>query len=641
MRMNCMRWNWPRTVQYAVGVAHTIVAVIFFTSVVQAPSVVLDIPFDKMVITDELESAPEYQATLRNPDLGIAGSVEIVTDGRHGAGAFADLKKRVRLGDFAGLAADARSVLARNINSGLAYEIVGTAHFLAGRYDAAEAAFKTALEVESGQSGPLAKLGVVYLQMGDTEAAEATLQEAVKINPADRFANQRLGILYEQAGNTEKAIFHYTQGLQGTDANYLGVAVNLGALLNSRQGYAETLRILEQRVPLDSHRVDAQHILGVAYLGTGNYASAQTRFEQVLALNPDFRPALLGESMAARGLGKHNRAAKIVDRLIAKYPEWPAAHTERGQVLLGMDKLDQAASAFKHAQQLGADRALIGKLLTTVYVKHSAPAQAEAVLNDLIRTGDADPDIYGKLSELRLARGDAIAGERALKDGIRKFPSSAYLIFRLGSYLGALRRYPEAIALFNQALTLSPDDPTVLQALSLAKARRGDLAGSAATAQRLYNRSPRNRDIALLYATRLQADKQDEKAIEVYRAILDFAPDDALTLNNLAYLLAEHGHLKEAIRHATRAVQLADNNGRVLDTLGWVRYRQGRHAEALKTFNRAIKLTPDAASIHYHKGLALAGLGREDEATKAIGKALSMNPNASWAGDAKTRLSDR
>ena len=604
----------------------------------QATSLVRDMPFDRFVISDESETAPEYRSSLPTEGLTATGSPEIATEGRRGARAFADLQKRIAGGDFKALAEEARALLASQPDAGLAYEIIGTAHFLAARYDDAQAAFETALSVESGQSGPWSKLGIVHLQKGDIAAAKQALRTAVEINPADRDAHQRLGMLYEQAGDADQAIRHYTRGLQGAEPGYLGVAVNLATLLNNQRLYAEALRALAPRLPLSVRLPDAQHVLGTAYLGTGDYVQAQRRFERALEIKPDYHPALLGLSMAARGNSDYDRALAVVDQILAKYPKWPAAHTERGQVLLGMGQHDQAISAFQRAQSLGASRTLIAKLLTVAYVKHGKPAQAEAMLYDLVRSDDADAEIYSRLSELRLARGDAGGGERALNDGIEKFPSSAFLRFRLGSYLAALRRYPDAIGEFERALTLAPNDPTVLQSLSLAQARSGDFAGSVNTAGQLYEQNRFNRDYALLYATRLQAAGRNQQAIDVYRAILTSTPDDALTLNNVAYLLAEQEQFKDAIRYATRAAELAASNGRVLDTLGWVRYRQGRHETALEIFERAIRLAPDAASIRYHKGLALAAMGRKQDAGKAMREALSMAPNADWAGDAEAVL---
>ena len=153
MRDDDLTHPWAHGVKAAIRLAYAWALVGISPCLALATSLIDEVPLDSYVITDELESTPDYQSALRQAGMAVTGRPEIVTEGRRGAQAFVDLEKRVRLNDFAGLAQDAHTVLVRIPKSGLAYELIGIGHFLATRYDKAETAFKSALRVESGQSG--------------------------------------------------------------------------------------------------------------------------------------------------------------------------------------------------------------------------------------------------------------------------------------------------------------------------------------------------------------------------------------------------------------------------------------------------------------------------------------------------------
>lgn len=66
-------------------------------------------------------------------------------------------------------------------------------------------------------------------------------------------------------------------------------------------------------------------------------------------------------------------------------------------------------------------------------------------------------------------------------------------------------------------------------------------------------------------------------AMEIYRVVLERDPRHAMTCNNLAYYLMEHGgDLAEAERLLTIAFAERPDTASILDSLGWLRYKQGR-----------------------------------------------------------------
>ena len=100
--------------------------------------------------------------------------------------------------------------------------------------------------------------------------------------------------------------------------------------------------------------------------------------------------------------------------------------------------------------------------------------------------------------------------------------------------------------------------------------------------------------------------KEYDKAIARYRRIIELAPDDTVALNNLAYVLVEHGGApKEALAHAERAYRVSKQAPLITDTLGWVYHKLGDNLTAaayLEHAQRALPAHPDvlihAATVH-------------------------------------------
>lgn len=568
------------------------------------------------------------------------GAPVIATRGRPDAERFEGLPGLLARGDHEALLARARTVLGERPRSGLAHEVLGTAHFLAGRLDAAAEALRRATELAPEQPGPWSKLGILQLARGEPEDAERSLQRAVALDPADRFAHQRLGMLYEEGGDLDQAIHHYRRGLEGTGPEYLGVAVNLADLLNRTGRPQEAIEVLTPRAPLETALLDAHLVLGAAYLAAGQPTRADLRFGRARALAPDEPRALLGQGMAALQGGAPAAALEHLDRLVEAAPDSALAHQKRGESLLALNQPEEAADAFGRAVALGADRLAMDKRLARYYLDTGNQDAARALYADLAADGVADAEVHARLSELQLAAGDPEQALRTLRSGLEAIPDNAYLHFRLGSLLAALQRYEDGREQLEIAARLAPEDPLVLRTLSLARGRTGDRAGAVEAAERLHRLRPDLPAASLLYAMQLTAAERLGEAEGVYRAIVRRAPENAVALNNLADLLVRTGRPGDAVDPARRAAALEPENGRILDTLGWALHRHGRHAEARETLDRAAALAPERPVIQYHRGQVLAVLGESQAARAALDAALAAAPEADWAEEARRTLNE-
>ena len=119
-----------------------------------------------------------------------------------------------------------------------------------------------------------------------------------------------------------------------------------------------------------------------------------------------------------------------------------------------------------------------------------------------------------------------------------------------------------------------------------------------------------------------QALNQFSQAISSYRIVVQERPNDAVTINNLAYLLADDERTcAEAFTLASRAIEIVSVPGSstdlrwsFLDTLGVAALKCKRFEEAFQTFSEALKLNPNDLNLLIGFAEAAVGVGRPGDA---------------------------
>ena len=154
-------------------------------------------------------------------------------------------------------------------------------------------------------------------------------------------------------------------------------------------------------------------------------------------------------------------------------------------------------------------------------------------------------------------------GDRELREGAGNVePDSREagdLYLRMGETYRRKGDAESAIASLTWASQLLPDQPVVMGTLALV----------------------------------LDGSGKKEEAERAYRATLQLDPDDAIAMNNLAFLLAERGEdLDQALALARRAAELVPEDADVIDTAGWVQLKRKQTDAAIGLFAKAVGREP-------------------------------------------------
>src|SRR6476661_4527175 len=133
-------------------------------------------------------------------------------------------------------------------------------------------------------------------------------------------------------------------------------------------------------------------------------------------------------------------------------------------------------------------------------------------------------------------------------------------------------------------------------------------------------------DEAVSFAIILQKSEQLVAAREVYRRVLEMAPDHPRALHYAGVLAHQQGRNEEALTLIERSVALMPDQADWYSNFGIVYQSGGRLTPAIDSYRRAIAIDPSHANAHNNLGVLLRATGQPVEAEAAYRAAIRLNP---------------
>ena len=183
-------------------------------------------------------------------------------------------------------------------------------------------------------------------------------------------------------------------------------------------------------------------------------------------------------------------------------------------------------------------------------------------------------------------------------------------MLELGNTAARAGKFDLAIASFQKILeNLEPDSPgagDLHLRIGEAYRRKGDAEAAIASLTRASELLPDQPVVLGTLALVLDGSGKKEEAERVYRATLRLDPDNAIAMNNLAFLLAERDEdLDQALELARRAGELMPEDADMVDTAGWIQWKLRQTDAAIALFADALGRMPANEGYRQHLLMAL------------------------------------
>lgn len=491
-----------------------------------------------------------------------------------------------------------------------AYVMVGDFYLRIGDMDSAVREYRDGMSKDASHKSTYEKRIIeVYMRQGKRAEASEIVNQILKDDPGDSDARGLEASFLLDKGQINQALGELQSVVSHAPDNPVAY-FNLGRAHAARGELEQARQSFEKAIQIRPDYVLARLALAQLEVQRGEYDVALKTAQQILKIDRNNINAKLIESASMMGEKKFGESRDLLDQMMKTNPGSPDVYFQVGVVSLAENKYQDAEDAFEKSYQLDPhkSRGLLGMVETDMAQNKSDPA-IQLLQSELGKNPNR--------LDLRLALGNTAV--------------------RAGKYDLAIGEYDK---LLNSLDKNSRSRGDVYLRIGETYRRKGDLNSAIANLQKAREFQPENEVIMATLGLVLDKAGRWTEAKQVYEAVLKLNANNAVALNNLAYLMAEHnGDLDDALSKAQRAKQLLPEMYEVSDTLGWIFLKKNLSDSALDTFRELVNKDPNMSTYRYHLGMALAQKGDKIKAIKELQDALKYNPSKNERDEIQQLLS--
>ncbi|MCX6627308.1 MAG: tetratricopeptide repeat protein [Candidatus Solibacter sp.] len=287
----------------------------------------------------------------------------------------------------------------------------------------------------------IAGAGRALLEARQYAASRELLEQAAAESPtADVRLNLALAALHSGGpADGLRQLDRVPEAERGGDF-YLARAQMMEAA--GRSGDAGTA--IEQALRAAPMRSDLYQQAAVLLTGNGRTAEALRLLDRAV---PD-REILLAKATTMELAGRTQEAARLVNQVQNRWPEWPAGWVAQGIILQSRGRFEEARQTLETAFALGAHSAEAWHALADCSL-HSVPKRIDAAETAIRRALELAPDdgwVQYLAGRILLERRQYGAAVERLREALRLRPGLIPALQSLAEAYGALGRKEEALA---------------------------------------------------------------------------------------------------------------------------------------------------------------------------------------------------
>ncbi len=353
--------------------------------------------------------------------------------------------------------------------------------------------------------------GIEAHKAGKAQEADRYYKAILKANAKHPDANHNMGVLAVGIGKVEAALPFFKTAVEANPSvvqfwlSYLDTLIKLD-------------RVTEARTVLDQAKSNG--VKSEAFNRLENSLNKRPSAEGSKVVNPS--QDQLQPLISLYNQGQLQPALDQALQLLNEFPSSTVLHNIYGAVNAGLQKYDEAVSAYKHA----------------------------IIINPNY------PGAYNNMGAALKEQGKFKEAIKAYNNALSIKPDYADAYYNMGIILKEQGKLEEALEAYTKALTINPDYAEAYYNMGIILNEQDKLEEALEAYKKALAFKP---DYAKAYnniGNTLQGQGKLEEAIEAYKKALSIKRDYAETQNNMGVTLKDQGKIDEAIEAFTKALSI-------------------------------------------------------------------------------------
>ncbi len=505
--------------------------------------------------------------------------------------------------------------------------LLADAYRATGRLDDAANIFREQIKVAPNVPDPYFFLGLVQLQQDKTEDARKSFEKVLELSPDNLLAVEQLVNLDLKAKDFAAA----TQRVQEQLKKHPDRAASFileGRLRVAQAQWKEAEVALKKALQLDPNSGPAYDMLVASYLATNRLPDAAREIEAVLSKSPQNQSALMTLASIREKQKDYAKAREVYEKLLALNPNFvPALNNLSYLCAEYFNQPDKAYDLAQKARTLDPGNAAVGDTLGWAAFKRGDYPQALTLLQESAGKLGANPEVQYHLGMAHYMMAQTDAARAAFQKAIGApgdFPSKAEAQSRL-ALLGDGSGAASSLTAdqLEQLLQKEPNDLIARMRLAEAYERQNDWTKAAAAYEAALKVNPKLASAALKLAQIYSGPVPNkEKALSYAKTARTLAPNDPQTTAVLGRIAFDSGDYSWAYNLLQESSRQLESDPKVLHDLAWAAYSLGKIDAAREAMERSLKASPTPENADDAKSfLALTALEEGDPASLGSAKA--------------------
>jgi putative PEP-CTERM system TPR-repeat lipoprotein len=330
-----------------------------------------------------------------------------------------------------------------------------------------------------------------------------------------------------------------------------------------------------------------------------------------------------------------NKAMIVAAELTTIAPQSARATVALAGAQFAAGERQSAFTSFRRAATLQPNAPQPHQLLARAMLESGDEPGARAALQQAVAVAPDFEPARLDLINLELKTGHKEAALKVAEAWRTARPDHPPAIALVGSVLMRDARHADAVKAYEALVKLAPTAGSVgLLVEARTQAGTPDADRPLRDYVAAHAEDPRGHQ---LLGQRYLAAKDLAKARAAFEKASALAPNDAATLNNLAWIYQAAGDPRAA-QFAERAHALAPASPDIADTFGWILVQQGQVDKGVPMLREAAAKLPNNAEVRYHLAAALAKSGDQDNARTMLRSLIESGDTFEGEADARALL---